>query len=165
MSAPQTTDAHKAKFLFRGITLHYCECVNIPLRRWWSSTWVVSLAQTLGDPVVVVVSEVLDVIGGLQRNYLGRQEPPEIQLFSNDSPGNDFNYVFRSLGEYELGKVEEEKGNLQEPYYVVGVPGSFHGRLFPSRSVHFFPLFQQISTGSLMLPSSYSSQSPPFLPS
>nr|XP_009411166.1 PREDICTED: anthranilate O-methyltransferase 3-like [Musa acuminata subsp. malaccensis] len=115
--------------------------------------------------VVVVVSEVLDVIGGLQRNYLGRQEPPEIQLFSYDLPGSDFNYVFRSLGEYELGKVEEEKGNLQEPYYVVGVPGSFHGRLFPSRSVHFFPLFQQISTGSLMLPSSYSSQSPPFLPS
>ncbi|THU59905.1 hypothetical protein C4D60_Mb07t06960 [Musa balbisiana] len=86
------------------------KCGYSTLRRWWSSTWVVPLAQTLGDPVVVVVSEVLDVIGSLQRNYLGRQEPPEIRLFSNDLPGNDFNYVFRSLGEYELGKVDEEKG-------------------------------------------------------
>ncbi|CAL9774411.1 unnamed protein product [Musa acuminata subsp. burmannicoides] len=97
---------------------------------------VVDLGCSSGSTTLEVVSEVLDVIGKLRRS-LGRQEMPEILFFLNDLPGNDFNHVFRSLGDYKR-KVEEEKGNLLVPYYVVGVPGSFYGRLFPSQSVHFF---------------------------
>ncbi|CAL9071014.1 unnamed protein product [Musa textilis] len=97
---------------------------------------VVDLGCSSGPNTLEVVSEVLDVIGKLRRS-LGRQEIPDILFFLNDLPGNDFNHVFRSLGEYKR-KVEEEKGNLLVPYYVVGVPGSFYGRLFPRRSVHFF---------------------------
>lgn len=97
---------------------------------------VVDLGCSSGPTTLEVVSEVLDVIGKLRRS-LGRQEMPEILFFLNDLPGNDFNHVFRSLGDYKR-KVEEEKGNLLVPYYVVGVPGSFYGRLFPSQSVHFF---------------------------
>ncbi|XP_065050077.1 anthranilate O-methyltransferase 2-like [Musa acuminata AAA Group] len=97
---------------------------------------VVDLGCSSGPNTLEVVSEVLDVIGKLRRS-LGRQEMPEILFFLNDLPGNDFNHVFRSLGDYKR-KVEEEKGNLLVPYYVVGVPGSFYGRLFPCQSVHFF---------------------------
>ncbi|CAL9062386.1 unnamed protein product [Musa banksii] len=164
---------------------------------------VVDLGCSSGPTTLEVISEVLDVIGKLRRS-LGRQEMPEILFFLNDLPGNDFNHVFRSLGDYKR-KVEEEKGNLlvigwlsldpinrtvvhlarEEdkesvciwylvsvppifnttsvflsqkdsfysyrsilflpcssisnnllvPYYVVGVPGSFYGRVFPSQSV------------------------------
>ncbi|XP_065015190.1 probable jasmonic acid carboxyl methyltransferase 2 [Musa acuminata AAA Group] len=97
---------------------------------------VVDLGCSSGPNTLEVVSEVLDVIGKLRRS-LGRQEMPEILFFLNDLPGNDFNHVFRSLGDYKR-KVEEEKGKLLVPYYVVGVPGSFYGRLFPCQSVHFF---------------------------
>ncbi|URE16473.1 carboxyl methyltransferase [Musa troglodytarum] len=97
---------------------------------------VVDLGCSSGPTTLEVVSEVLDVIDKLRRS-LGRQEIPEILFFLNDLPGNDFNHVFRSLGDYKR-KVEEEKGNLLVPYYVVGVPGSFYGRLFPCQSVHFF---------------------------
>ncbi|CAL9150427.1 unnamed protein product, partial [Musa hybrid cultivar] len=97
---------------------------------------VVDLGCSSGPNTLEVVSEVLDVIGKLRRS-LGRQEMQEILFFLNDLPGNDFNHVFRSLGDYKR-KVEEEKGKLLVPYYVVGVPGSFYGRLFPCRSVHFF---------------------------
>ncbi|RWW40014.1 hypothetical protein BHE74_00054603 [Ensete ventricosum] len=97
---------------------------------------VVDLGCSSGPNTLKVVSEVLDVIGKLRRS-LGRQEMPEILFFLNDLPGNDFNHVFRSLGDHRR-KVEEEKGNLLVPYYVVGVPGSFYGRLFPCQSVHFF---------------------------
>ncbi|CAL9128447.1 unnamed protein product, partial [Musa acuminata var. zebrina] len=90
---------------------------------------VVDLGCSSGPTTLEVVSEVLDVIGKLRRS-LGRQEMPEILFFLNDLPGNDFNHVFRSLGDYKR-KVEEEKGNLLVPYYVVGVPGSFYDRLFP----------------------------------
>ncbi|KAL3379103.1 hypothetical protein AABB24_000030, partial [Solanum stoloniferum] len=49
---------------------------------------------------------------------------PEFQIFFNDQVTNDFNTLFRSLP-------------VDRSYYASGVPGSFHGRLFPSRSIHF----------------------------
>ncbi|WMV06671.1 hypothetical protein MTR67_000056 [Solanum verrucosum] len=49
---------------------------------------------------------------------------PEFQIFFNDQVTNDFNTLFRSLP-------------VDQSYYASGVPGSFHGRLFPSRSIQF----------------------------
>ncbi|CAL9124254.1 unnamed protein product [Musa acuminata var. zebrina] len=96
---------------------------------------VADLGCSSGPNTFLVVSEVLGVVGELRRRL--EQKPPEIQFFLNDLPGNDFNNVFRSLERYGK-KIEEEKGELLVPYYVVGVPGSFYGRLFPCTSVHFF---------------------------
>ncbi|KAM3324696.1 loganic acid O-methyltransferase [Capsicum chacoense] len=48
----------------------------------------------------------------------------EFQVFFNDHVTNDFNTLFRSLP-------------IDRSYYAFGVPGTFHGRLFPSRSIHF----------------------------
>lgn len=49
---------------------------------------------------------------------------PEIQVFFNDQAMNDFNTLFVSLPELR-------------DYFAAGVPGSFHGRLFPESSLHF----------------------------
>ncbi|PHU09073.1 hypothetical protein BC332_20933 [Capsicum chinense] len=49
---------------------------------------------------------------------------PEFQIFFNDHVINDFNTLFRSLP-------------IDRSYYAFGVPGTFHGRLFPTRSIHF----------------------------
>ncbi|XP_059281481.1 loganic acid O-methyltransferase-like [Lycium ferocissimum] len=48
---------------------------------------------------------------------------PEFQVFFNDHVTNDFNTLFQSLP-------------VDKSYYASGVPGSFHGRLLPSRSIH-----------------------------
>uniref|UniRef100_M1AL51 Loganic acid methyltransferase n=1 Tax=Solanum tuberosum TaxID=4113 RepID=M1AL51_SOLTU len=48
----------------------------------------------------------------------------EFQVFFNDHVNNDFNTLFQSLP-------------IDRSYYAFGVPGSFHDRLFPSRSIHF----------------------------
>ncbi|XP_057509306.1 loganic acid O-methyltransferase-like isoform X1 [Actinidia eriantha] len=48
----------------------------------------------------------------------------EFHLFFNDHASNDFNTLFNSL---PLGRH----------YFAAGVPGSFHGRLFPKSSLHF----------------------------
>ncbi|KAK6802303.1 hypothetical protein RDI58_000083 [Solanum bulbocastanum] len=47
----------------------------------------------------------------------------EFQVFFNDHVNNDFNTLFRSLP-------------IDRSYYPFGVPGSFHGRLLPSQSIH-----------------------------
>ncbi|GLJ40532.1 hypothetical protein SUGI_0836090 [Cryptomeria japonica] len=53
---------------------------------------------------------------------------PEFQIFYNDLPSSDFNTLFKLL----LAAPPAERS-----YSVAGVPGSFHTRLFPSRSLHF----------------------------
>ncbi|OMO55599.1 SAM dependent carboxyl methyltransferase [Corchorus capsularis] len=50
----------------------------------------------------------------------------EYQVFFNDRIDNDFNTLFRSL-----------PCSSSRPYFAVGVPGSFYGRLFPKQSIHF----------------------------
>lgn len=102
------------------------------------STMVVAdLGCSSGPNTLLVVSEVIDAI----RAYTRKSEEEharggvEVQFFLNDLPGNDFNLVFRSLE-----RIEDLAGGRKEvpPYYVAGLPGSFYGKLFPSRSVHLF---------------------------
>ena len=49
---------------------------------------------------------------------------PEFQVFFNDHTSNDFNTLFTSLPP-------------ERPYFATGVPGSFHGWLFPNSSLDF----------------------------
>ncbi|KAL4638009.1 hypothetical protein ACB092_03G120000 [Castanea dentata] len=51
-------------------------------------------------------------------------EMPEFQVFFNDHASNDFNTLFASLPP-------------ERSYFATGVPGSFHGRLFPNFSLDF----------------------------
>ena len=64
---------------------------------------------------------------------------PEIEIYMNDLPSNDFNLLFRDL----LRMMEEEKredveGNSKKVplCFLMGVPGSYYGRLFPRESLH-----------------------------
>ena len=50
--------------------------------------------------------------------------PIIFQVFFNDHFSNDFNTLFKSLPP-------------TRNYLAAGVPGSFHGRLFPNSSLHF----------------------------
>ncbi|KAG6737434.1 hypothetical protein POTOM_058955 [Populus tomentosa] len=63
---------------------------------------------------------------------------PELQVFLNDLPGNDFNTVFKSLP-FFCEKFGKEKGDLYGQHcFISGVPASFYHRLFPNKSLHFF---------------------------
>lgn len=54
----------------------------------------------------------------------------------NDLPGNDFNNIFKSLGFFREKLSSEVEGGVG-PCYFTGVPGSFYGRIFPTKSLHF----------------------------
>lgn len=66
-------------------------------------------------------------------------EPPEFSAFFSDLPSNDFNTLFQLLPPYG-GETMEEclASDSHRSYFAAGVPGSFHGRLFPAKSVDLF---------------------------
>ncbi|CBI26814.3 hypothetical protein VitviT2T_000493 [Vitis vinifera] len=67
------------------------------------------------------------IVGAVERRYLAlglKSHITEFQVFFNDHAANDFNTLFASLP-------------TERRYFACGVPGSFHGRLFPESSIHF----------------------------
>ncbi|XP_006646242.1 probable methyltransferase TCM_000336 [Oryza brachyantha] len=72
--------------------------------------------------------------------------PPEFSVLLNDLPANDFNSIFSRLPEF-TGKLKADAAAVAGDgpmVFLSGVPGSFYGRLFPSRSVHFVCSFSSL---------------------
>ncbi|CAA7405841.1 unnamed protein product [Spirodela intermedia] len=94
------------------------------------------LGCSSGPNTLSIVANVLDSVEEGRRRF-GRT-PPEVQVFLNDLPGNDFNTIFLSLQDfYEKREALKGAEGLCR-CFVAGTAGSFHGRLFPSRSIHLF---------------------------
>jgi len=103
-------------------------CSNIP-----DIMGIADLGCSSGPNSLSVISEITDVIYAKCRE-LGRPTP-ELKVFLNDLPSNDFNFIFGSLPAF-YDKLKKEKGSEFGPCFVSATPGSFYGRLFPSRSLH-----------------------------
>ncbi|XAR61730.1 Jasmonate O-methyltransferase [Bertholletia excelsa] len=98
------------------------------------SMGIADLGCSSGPNTLKVISEIIDIVGDTSR-CLGRQWP-ELRVSLNDLPGNDFNHIFVSLPEfYERLKMKERGGGFAGNCFISGVPGSFYGRLFPSKSM------------------------------
>ncbi|KAL7249214.1 hypothetical protein ACSBR1_011380 [Camellia fascicularis] len=69
-------------------------------------------------------------------------DPPEFSAFFSDLPSNDFNTLFQLIPPLANngGSSMEEclTTSSHRSYFAAGVPGSFHRRLFPARSVDVF---------------------------
>ncbi|XVF71526.1 hypothetical protein PTKIN_Ptkin12aG0045000 [Pterospermum kingtungense] len=69
---------------------------------------------------------VQNIIEAVDQNYKTKHrnlQTLEYHVFFSDRVDNDFNTLFRTLPS-------------SRPYFAVGVPGSFYGRLFPKESIH-----------------------------
>lgn len=75
------------------------------------------------------------LVSRIRQEYKHRNlHMPEVQVFFNDLPGNDFNSMFGLLP--PIKHEDGESGRIRD-YFAAGVPGSFYGRLFPKESLHF----------------------------
>ncbi|CAK9179799.1 SAMT [Ilex paraguariensis] len=95
---------------------------------------IADLGCSSGPNTLLVVSELIKAIDKLCRK-MGNHSP-EFQIFLNDLPRNDFNTIFRSLPRFR-GKLTEQMESGYGPCFFTGVPGSFYGRLFATKSLHF----------------------------
>ena len=110
-----------------AIVSHYCNSFSTSLA-------IADLGCSSGPNTFLVVSELMKIVHQLCKK-LGRQSP-EFQLYLNDLPGNDFNSIFKSWPSFQEN-LKNQVGSGFGPCFVNGVPGSFYGRLFSTKSLHF----------------------------
>ncbi|KAL5539233.1 hypothetical protein UlMin_046233 [Ulmus minor] len=82
---------------------------------------IADLGCSVGPNTFIAMEKVLKA---LQKKYQSQHpNKPEFHVFFNDHSANDFNTLFSSLPP-------------ERYYFAAGVPGSFHGRVFPKSSLH-----------------------------
>ncbi|KAA8539627.1 hypothetical protein F0562_026319 [Nyssa sinensis] len=88
---------------------------------------VADLGCAVGPNTLSVISTVKETVEKKCREL--NSPMPELQAYLNDLPGNDFNSLFK-----DLSRFCDKSGGVS--CFVMGVPGSFHGRLFPRKCLH-----------------------------
>lgn len=86
-------------------------------------------------------SNALRYIKMVVERLIQRPAPPEFRVCLNDLPTNDFNTVFEALPDFY---EELKKGSVNISVLVGAYPGSFYGRVFPEKSLHFVFSFSSL---------------------
>ncbi|KAF8398924.1 hypothetical protein HHK36_014789 [Tetracentron sinense] len=85
---------------------------------------IADLGCSVGPNTFIAVQNIITAVEHKYQSKGLKSSIPEFQVFFSDHSSNDFNTLFTSLP-------------LKRRYFAAGVPGSFHGRLFPKASLHF----------------------------
>ena len=105
----------------------FCSTQNIPI----TTLSMADLGCSSGSNTLMIISNLIKQV------ELHTNKPTQYQIFFNDLPSNDFNAIFRSLPNC----LQELKNQVGDDFgnncFFNGVSGSFYGRLFPNKSLHF----------------------------
>ncbi|KAJ4707008.1 S-adenosylmethionine-dependent methyltransferase [Melia azedarach] len=86
------------------------------------------LGCSVGPNTLIAVQNIIEAV---ELKYHQNPSALEFQVFFNDHIDNDFNTLFTTLP-------------TSRKYFAAGVPGSFHGRLFPKSTLHFVHSFNAV---------------------
>lgn len=78
---------------------------------------------------------------------LSNTPPPEYRVYLNDLYTNDFNSLFKNLPDFydELkNKRHLRRHEFDSSIYIAAYPGTFYGRLFPDKCLHFVYSFSSL---------------------
>ncbi|MCL7038456.1 hypothetical protein MKW94_019587 [Papaver nudicaule] len=95
---------------------------------------IAELGCSSGPNALLAVSYILETIYN-KHCESSSSVTPDILVFLNDLPSNDFNTLFKDVKSF-CDELKRTKGDGFGPCFVAGMPGTFYGRLFPSDSLH-----------------------------
>jgi len=81
---------------------------------------------SVGPNTFIAVQNIIEAVELKYHGNHQNHQSLEFQVFFNDHTNNDFNTLFKNLHH-----------NRSCKFFAAGVPGTFHGRLFPKSSLHF----------------------------
>ncbi|CAK9143428.1 unnamed protein product [Ilex paraguariensis] len=93
------------------------------------------LGCSSGQNTLSIIQSIVDKIEGTCCKTL-RKPAPEFRVYLNDLPTNDFNTIFKALPDFYKG-LRRGRSYGGPSVYVAGYPGTFYGRLFPDKCLHF----------------------------
>ncbi|KAL8155164.1 hypothetical protein AgCh_000527 [Apium graveolens] len=95
---------------------------------------MVDMGCSSGTNTLLVVTNIVNIVHKICHER--KLKAPEIQVYLNDLPDNDFNTIFKMVPQF-CSKLENGEGDKSSKCFISGVPGSFYTRLLPSKSIHF----------------------------
>lgn len=99
-----------------------------------TSIGIADLGCSSGPNTLSTIKDILHAVVVACNNNIKGKLLPEFRVYLNDLPTNDFNAIFQTLPEF-YRDLKKEKGNPS--VFVAASPGTFYGRLFPMKSLHF----------------------------
>ncbi|KAL9253587.1 putative methyltransferase [Drosera capensis] len=106
---------------------------------------IADLGCSSGPNTLSIIGELYQAVVDVARGTVGTTQALEFVVYLNDLPSNDFNSIFEALPQFysdldHQGRKDNVAGDEREdrfPIYVAAFPGSFYGRIFPNKSLHF----------------------------
>ncbi|KAE8010525.1 hypothetical protein FH972_006892 [Carpinus fangiana] len=98
------------------------------------SIGIADLGCSSGPNSLTTIKDIVDAVEKSSLNIL--HPPPELRVYLNDLPTNDFNSIFKALPEF-YRELRKEKNGGCPSIFIGGYAGSFYGRLLPNNCLHF----------------------------
>ncbi|KAJ0476418.1 putative theobromine synthase [Helianthus annuus] len=95
---------------------------------------IADLGCSSGMNTLLVASNIINILHEVCHE--NNRKTPQSQVCLNDLFGNDFNNLFKLLPDF-YDNLKKDQGESIGGCFVSVVPGSFYGRLFPDKSLHF----------------------------
>ncbi|KAK9091365.1 hypothetical protein Sjap_024542 [Stephania japonica] len=92
---------------------------------------ITDLGCSVGPNTFIAVQNIVEAIEQKHQSQGLKLPLPEFHVYFNDHVSNDFNTLFASFP-------------LERRYFAAGVPGSFHSRLFPEKSINLVYSFASL---------------------
>ncbi|CAH2076448.1 unnamed protein product [Thlaspi arvense] len=102
------------------------------------SLGIADLGCSSGPNTLSTIRDMIKAVESAHRQEITSHPLPEFSFLLNDLPGNDFNSIFKSLPDFHTELKRDTNINGDCPsVFIAAYPGSFYGRLFPERTIHF----------------------------
>ncbi|KAF3514423.1 hypothetical protein F2Q69_00008912 [Brassica cretica] len=101
------------------------------------SLGIADLGCSSGPNTLSTIRDIIKTVEIAHHRELPNQPLPEFSIFLNDLPQNDFNSIFKTLPDFHMELKRGTKNDVCPAIFIAACPGSFYGRLFPEKTIHF----------------------------
>ncbi|KAJ4880276.1 S-adenosyl-L-methionine-dependent methyltransferases superfamily protein [Raphanus sativus] len=98
---------------------------------------IADLGCSSGPNTLSTTRDIIKAVILAHHREIPNEPLPEIRVFLNDLPRNDFNSIFKSLPDFHIELKRDTKNDDSPSVFIAAFPGSFYGRLFPENTIHF----------------------------
>ncbi|CAF2244337.1 unnamed protein product [Brassica napus] len=98
---------------------------------------IADLGCSSGPNTLSTIRDIIKAVKFAHHLEIPNQPLPEFSIFLNDLPSNDFNSIFKSLPDFHTELKRDTNYGDCPSVFIAANPGSFYGRLFPEKTIHF----------------------------